>query len=80
MGVSFGIERGKGACTYGMYLWRLYTIMWEACSEWVREGRRVRLCEAGGFARVGVGLDVCRLHRVASSTLPLRSVATSTRA
>ena len=33
---------------------------------------------AGGYACIGVSLSVCRLNRVASSSLPLPSVATST--
>ena len=36
---------------------------WGTCSGWVREGRRARLCEAGGYARVELSLDDCLLHK-----------------
>ena len=81
MGVCCGIERDKGACPCGVSLWRCFhSPEWDAFPEWVREGRRARLCEAGGYARVEVSLDVCLIHRVPSITLPLNILTTSARA
>ena len=36
---------------------------WDKYPEWIREGREARLCGEGGYARVGISFDVCRLHR-----------------
>ena len=49
-------------------VWRRESPEWDACHGWVREGRRARPCEDGGYARVEVNLDVCRLHKRLSFT------------
>ena len=44
------------------------------------KGRRARLCEARGYARVVVSLDACCLHRMASRRQPPNKLTTSARA
>ena len=60
------VSRAGGACPEFMGVCSVMekgSPEWGACPEWVRGGREARLYGGGGYARVEVSLDVCRLHR-----------------